>query len=123
MVDLITVGLYLIACFIAWGLHELAHYWVHRIHAESVTIGINRWGPYTDAIYSRDAPNYAIRLGSIAPTLIYGPLAIGGIGWYVVSFPMPQFDLVEWMYVLIPIAILVVPTAADLRGCLYAHHL
>lgn len=121
MVDLITVGLYLIACFVAWGLHELAHYSVHRIHADSVTLGFNRWGPFTDSVYSREAPTYAIRLGSIAPTLIYGPIVIGSIGLYLLSYPVPQFDLVEWSFVLTPLAILIVPTAADLRACLYAH--
>jgi len=119
---LVIVG-YLIACATAWGLHELAHYAVHSIHAESVTIGFNRWGPYTDVIYEPTAPTYAIRLGSIAPTLLYGLLSVPAILIYLQSFPIPRLGLTEWSLVLTPWVILVFPTGADLRGFLYAHRL
>ena len=119
---LVIVG-YLLACMAAWALHELAHYAVHSVHAESVTVGFNRRGPYTDVVYAPTAPIYAIRLGSIAPTLLYGFLFIPLLLYYLQSFPIPGFDLVEWSLVLTPIVILITPTGADLRGYLYAHRL
>jgi hypothetical protein len=119
---LVIVG-YLLACMIAWALHELAHYVVHSVHAESVTVGFNRRGPYTDVLYAPTAPIYAIRLGSIAPTLLYGFLLIPLLLYYLQSFPIPRFDLVEWSLVLTPIVVLITPTGADLRGFLYAHRL
>jgi ACR3 family arsenite efflux pump ArsB len=119
---LVIVG-YLLACMIAWALHELAHYAVHSVHAESVTVGFNRRGPYTDVVYAPTAPIYAIRLGSIVPTLLYGLVSVPILLYYLQSFPIPRFDLVEWSLVLTPIVILITPTGADLRGFLYAHRL
>lgn len=117
----LLIGAYLLASLVAWGLHELAHYAVHSLHAETVDIGVTRWGPYTESTYSSTAPTYAIRLGSIAPTLIYGPIVLLGIMGYVWLFPLPQLDPVEWTFVSVPLLILVVPTAADIHGCVYAH--
>lgn len=120
MTGIFTIVAYLGACFVAWGCHELAHYAVHSIHAETVTLGVNRLGPYTDATYTRGAPIYAIRLGSVAPTLLYSPLVAAGIWLYLRFFSLPQLSLVEWSFVLTPLAILVVPTVADLREFVYA---
>jgi hypothetical protein len=120
---LLVIIVYLLACGTAWALHELAHYAVHSVHAESVTIGFNRRGPYTDVVYAPTAPTYAIRLGSIAPTLLYGLLSAPVILYYLQTFPIPRFSLVEWSLVLTPWVILIAPTGADLRGFLYAHRL
>lgn len=114
-------GFYLLACGIAWTLHELAHYSVHRLYAESVTLGVNRRGPYVDVVYKRTAPTLAIRVGSVAPTLIYTPLVAFAITSYLRVYPLPTLDLVGWSLVVIPILILITPTGADLRACLYAH--
>jgi ACR3 family arsenite efflux pump ArsB len=119
---LVIVG-YLLACAMAWALHELAHYAVHSVHAESVTVGFNRRGPYTDVVYAPTAPIYAIRLGSIAPTLLYGLVSVPILLYYLQSFPIPRFSLVEWSLVLTPLVILIAPTGSDLRGFLYAHRL
>lgn len=120
--NIITISaLYLIACGVAWSLHELAHYVVHSLYAESVTLGMNRRGPYVDAVYQRTAPTLAVRVGSIAPTLIYIPLLAIGILTYLQSHSLPPLDPVGWSLVLIPILILVTPTGTDLRGCVYAH--
>jgi len=32
-------------------LHEAAHYAVHSLYAESVSFGVNRYGPYVDAVH------------------------------------------------------------------------
>ena len=79
----LIVGKYLFACAVAYCLHETAHYFVHRRYAESVSFGLNRWGHYVDAVYEPTAPTVVIRLGSIAPTLIYGLLLIFVVLTYV----------------------------------------
>lgn len=117
------VVVYLIACGTAWLLHELAHYTVHSIHAESVNFGFNRWGPYTESVYTDSAPTYTMRLGSIAPTLIFAPIVLLALLWYVQMFSIPRLDLVEWSFVVTPLVILITPTAADIYGCLYAHRM
>lgn len=118
MVNLFTIILYLIACALAWALHELAHYCVHSVYTNSVTIGFTRWGPYTHAVYEEKAPSYAISIGSIAPTLIYTPIIIVLIGVYLSTRSIPDFGLVEWSFILTPIVILIVPTVGDLKGFL-----
>jgi hypothetical protein len=113
-------GIYLVACGVAWMLHESAHYAVHSLYAQSVTLGVNRRGPYVDAVYGPTAPPLAIRVGSLAPTLIYTPLVLAGIGGYLSLYPVPQLDPVGWSFVLVPFAILTVPSGADLSACLSA---
>lgn len=117
VLGIIGIGvLYLLACGLAWALHEAAHFLVHRVHAESASVGVNRRGPYVDAVYADHAPSSAIRLGSIAPTLIFAPIVVAAGFLYLRLFQVPTFDLVEWSLVLTPIAILVTPTGADLRA-------
>lgn len=117
---LLIVGVYLVACGVAWVLHESAHYAIHSLYAESVSFGVNRRGPYVDAVYPPSAPPLAIRIGSIAPTLLYTPIAVLGIVDYLLRYSLPQLDPVGWSFVVIPLTILIVPTAADIRGCLNA---
>jgi len=113
-------GVYLLACGVAWILHESAHYAVHSLYAESVSFGVNRRGPYVDAVYAPSAPTVAIRLGSIAPTLLYTPIVVLGIGAYLSSNPVPQLDPVGWSLVAVPLVILTFPTGADIQACLNA---
>ncbi|CDK39195.1 hypothetical protein [Halorubrum sp. AJ67] len=113
-------GVYLVACGIAWILHESAHYVVHSLYAESVTFGVNRRGPYVDAIYDPDAPTFAIRVGSVAPTLLYTPFVFLGIAGYLSIYSLPQLDPVEWSLVTIPLLILTFPTGSDIQSCLEA---
>jgi hypothetical protein len=61
----LTFGDYLIACGIAWMLHESAHYAVHSVYAKSVSFGVNRRGPYVDAVYepiSRVSASVGVRV-------------------------------------------------------------
>lgn len=102
-------GGYLAACAVAWVLHESAHYAVHRLYANSVSFGVNRRGPYVDAVYDPDAP-----------TLLYTPLVALGIAGYIPRYPIPQLDLVGWSLVAVPLVILIAPTGADIRACLEA---
>lgn len=113
-------GVYLLACGVAWLLHESAHYAVHRLYAESVSFGVNRRGPYVDAVYAPSTPTVAIRLGSIAPTLVYTPIVVFGIVAYLSSNPVPQLDPVGWSLVAVPLVILTFPTGADIQACLNA---
>lgn len=120
--NILTISaLYLIACGVAWALHELAHYAVHSLYAESVTLGMNRRGPYVDAVYHRTAPPLAVRVGSVAPTLIYTPLLAIVLLTYLQSYSPPALDAVGWSLVLIPILILVTPTGTDLHRFVHAH--
>lgn len=115
-----TIVAYLIASGLAWVLHESAHYAVHSLYAESVSFGANIRGPYVDAAYDSSAPTWAIRIGSIAPTLLYTPLVIVATAYYLSEHPVPQLDPVGWSFVLVPIAILIVPTGTDLYWCVNA---
>lgn len=115
-------GVYLVACGVAWILHESAHYAVHSLYAESVSFGVNRRGPYVDAIYEPSAPALAIRIGSVAPTLLYTPLVALGITTYLSMYSLPQLDPVGWSLVAVPLAILTVPTGADIQACLNASY-
>ena len=115
-------GGYLVACGIAWVSHESAHYAVHSLYAESVSFGVNRRGPYVDAIYEPNAPTLAIRLGSVAPTLFYTPLVALGIAGYLSIYSLPQLDPVEWSLVAVPLIILSFPTGSDIQACLEAAH-
>lgn len=114
---LLIIG-YLLASIVAYALHELAHYIVHGLYAESVTIGVTRYQPYVSVVYDRSTSNLAVRLGSIAPTLIYTPVVALGINAYLRRYPLPELSPTGWMMVIVPIAILVTPTLTDLRGCL-----
>ncbi len=116
----LVFGVYLVTCGIAWALHESAHYAVHSLYAESVTFGLNRRGPYVNAIYEPDAPTLAIRVGSIAPTLLFTPLVALGIASYHSMYSLPQLDPVGWSLVIVPLVILVFPTSSDLQSCLKA---
>lgn len=116
----LVFGVYLVACGVAWVLHESAHYAVHSLYADSVSFGINRRGPYVDAVYEPTAPTLAIRVGSVAPTLFYTPLVALGIAGYLSVYPFPQLDPVGWSLVAVPLAILTIPTGADIRACLEA---
>jgi hypothetical protein len=113
-------GVYLVACGVAWVLHESAHYAVHSLYADSVSFGVNRRGPYVDAVYEPTAPTLAIRVGSVAPTLFYTPLVALGIAGYLSVYPLPQLDPVGWSLVAVPLTILTIPTGADIRACLEA---
>jgi hypothetical protein len=115
-------GGYLVACGIAWVLHESAHYAVHSVYAESVSFSVNRRGPYVDAVYEPDAPTLAIRLGSVAPTLFYTPLVALGIAGYLSMYSLPQLDPVGWSLVAVPLIILSFPTGSDIQACLEAAH-
>ncbi|MFD1648048.1 hypothetical protein [Haloarchaeobius litoreus] len=114
----LKIGVYLVACGVAWLLHESAHYAVHSLYAESVSFGMNIRGPYVEAIYETSAPLLAVRVASVAPTLIYTPLVALGIAGYLSMYPLPQLDPVEWSLVTVPIMILVLPTGTDIRGSL-----
>jgi hypothetical protein len=116
----LVFGVYLVACGVAWVLHESAHYAVHSLYADSVSFGINRRGPYVDAVYEPTAPTLAIRVGSVAPTLFYTPLVALGIAGYLSTYPLPQLDPVGWSLVAVPLAILTIPTGADIRAWLEA---
>lgn len=116
----LAFGVYLVACGVAWVLHESAHYAMHSLYAESVSFGVNRRGPYVDAVYDPAAPTLAIRVGSIAPTLLYSPLVVVCITRYLLMYPLPQLDTVGWSLVAVPLIILVFPTGSDLQGFLGA---
>ena len=47
----LVFGVYLVACGVAWVLNESAHSAVHSLYADSISFGVNRRGPYVDAIY------------------------------------------------------------------------
>ena len=115
-------GVYILACGLAWVLHESAHYAIHSFYAESVSFGVNRRGPYVDAVYGPNAPRLAIRIGSIAPTLLYTPFVTLTILGYLSAYPVPQLDPVEWSLVAVPLVILTFPTGSDLYACLKATH-
>jgi len=117
---ILVFGVYLVACGVAWVLHESAHYAVHSLYADSVSFGVNRCGPYVDAVYEANAPSLAIRVGSIAPTLLYSPLVALGIIGYLSTYSLPQLDPVGWSLVAVPLAILTIPTGADIQACLEA---
>jgi hypothetical protein len=102
-------------------LHKSAHYAVHSLYTDSVSFGVNRQGPYVDAVYEPTAPTLAIRVGSVAPTLFYTPLVALGIAGYLSTYPLPQLDPVGWSYVVVPIMILLTPTGSDLYACIYTH--
>ena len=116
----LVFGVYLVACGVAWVLHESAHYMVHSLYADSVSFGVNRRGPYVDAVYESNTPTLAIRVGSIAPTLLYTPLVVLGIIGYLSIYPIPQLDPVGWSLVAVPLVILIFPTGADIQSCLEA---
>jgi len=116
----LVFGVYLVACGVAWVLHESAHYAVHSLYADSVSFGVNRRGPYVDAVYESTAPTLAIRVGSVAPTLLYTPLVMVGIAGYLSKYPLPQLDPVGWSFVAVPLIILIFPTGSDLQACLEA---
>jgi hypothetical protein len=118
----LVFGVYLVACGVAWVLHESAHYAVHSLYAKSVSFGLNRRGPYVDAVYEPSAPTLAIRVGSVAPTLLYTPLVVVGIAGYLSAYPLPQLDPVGWSLVAVPLIILIFPTGSDLQACLEAAH-
>ena len=113
-------GGYLIACGIAWMLHESAHYAVHSVYAKSVSFGVSRRGPYVDAVYEPTTPALAIQIGSVAPTLLYTPLVALGIAGYLSIYPLPQLNPVGWSLVAVPLIILSFPTSADIQACLEA---
>ena len=113
-------GIYLMACGIAWILHESAHYVVHSLYAKSVSFGVNRRGPYVDAVYDPDAPTFAIQVGSVAPTLLYTPFVFLGVAGYLLRYPLPQLGPVEWSLVTVPLIILIFPTGADIQSYLKA---
>ncbi|MFB6197732.1 MAG: hypothetical protein ABEI52_05605 [Halobacteriaceae archaeon] len=117
----LVFGVYLVACGVAWFLHESAHYAVHSLYAESVSFGVNRRGPYVDAVYEPAAPTIAIRVGSLAPTLLYSPVVLAAGSGYLQTHPLPVLDPVRWSLIVVPVAILIVPTDSDLYGCFYAH--
>ena len=116
----LVFGVYLVACGVAWVLHESAHYVVHSLYADSVSFGVNRRGPYVDAVYKRDAPTFAIRVGSVAPTLLYTPFVALGIASYLSLYAIPQLDPVGWSLVAVPLVILIFPTGTDIQACLEA---
>lgn len=116
----LLAGGYLVACGVAWTLHESAHYAVHSLYAESVSFGVTARGPYVDAVYSPTAPTLVIRVGSLAPTLFYTPLVALGIAGYLLRYPLPQLDPVGWSVVAVPLVILTFPTGSDINACLEA---
>jgi hypothetical protein len=83
-----------------------------------VCVGVNWLGPYVDAVYEPPAPTLAVRVGSVAPTLLYTPLVALGIAGYLSANPLPQLGFVEWSCVVVPLVLLITPTQADLRGAL-----
>ena len=113
-------GGYLMACGIAWVLHESAHYAVHSIYAKSVSFGVNRRGPYVDAVYGQTTPTLAIRIGSVAPTLLYTPLVTLAVAGYLSMYSLPQLNPVGWSLVAVPLIILIFPTGSDIQACLEA---
>ena len=113
-------GGYLVACGLAWVLHESAHYAVHSFYAESISFGVNRRGPYVDAVYEPNAPTLAIRIESVAPTLLYIPLVALAILGYLSAYPLPQLDPVGWSLITVPLAILTIPTGVDIQALLEA---
>ena len=113
-------GGYLVACGLAWVLHESAHYAVHSFYAESISFGVNRRGPYVDAVYEPNAPTLAIRIGSVAPTLLYIPLVALAILGYLSAYPLPQLDPVGWSLITVPLEILTIPTGVDIQALLEA---
>jgi len=116
----LVFGVYLVACGVAWVLHESAHYVIHSLYAESVSFGVNRRGPYVDAVYGSNAPTLAIRVGSVAPTLLYTPLVALGTAGYLSAYPLPQLDPVGWSLIAVPLVILTIPTGTDIQACLEA---
>ena len=118
----LVFGVYLVACGAAWVLHESAHYAIHSLYADSLSFGVNRRGPYVDAVYKSNAPTLAIQVGSVAPTLLYTPLVALGIAGYLSAYPLPQLDPVEWSLVAVPFIILSFPTGSDIQACLEAAH-
>ena len=119
-VTVLTFCGYLMACSIAWILHESAHYAVHSVYAKSVSFGVSRRGPYVDAFYESTTPTFAIQIGSIAPTLFYTPLVALGIVGYLSMYPLPQLSPVGWSLVTVPLIILTFPTGSDIQACLEA---
>ncbi|WP_226023944.1 hypothetical protein [Halomicrobium salinisoli] len=113
-------GSYLLACTIALGLHELAHYAVDSRYAESVTVGVNRYGPYVDAYFDSSVSPLVIRLGAVAPTLLYTPFIVLSIVSYLQMYPIPDLDLVEWSLVVTPLVLLAAPTGPDIYAFLNA---
>ena len=83
---------------------------------------MNRRGPYVDAVYERDAPTFAIRVGSVAPTLLYTPFVVLGIAGYLSLYPLPQLDPVGWSLVAVPLIILISTAGSDIQSCLVAAH-
>ena len=118
----LVFGVYLVACGAAWVLHESAHYAIHSLYADSLSFGVNRRGPYVDAVYKSNAPTLAIQAGSVAPTLLYTPLVALGITGYLSAYPLPQLDPVGWSLVAVPLIILIFPTGSDIQACLEAAH-
>ena len=118
----LVFGVYLVACGAAWVLHESAHYAIHSLYADSLSFGVNRRGPYVDAVYKSNAPTLAIQVGSVAPTLLYTPLIALGIAGYLSTYPLPQLDPVGWSLVAVPLIILSFPTGSDIQACLEAAH-
>ena len=116
----LILGGYLIACGIAWMLHESAHYAVHSVYAKSVSFGVSRRGPYVDAVYEPTTPTFAIQIGSIAPTLFYTPLVALSIAGYLSMYSLPQLNPVGWSLVAVPLIILIFPTGSDIQACLEA---
>jgi hypothetical protein len=118
----LVFGVYLVACGAAWVLHESAHYAIHSLYADSLSFGMNRRGPYVDAVYKSNASTLAIQVGSVAPTLLYTPLVALGIAGYLSAYPLPQLDPVGWSLVAVPLIILSFPTGSDIQACLEAAH-
>jgi hypothetical protein len=116
---LALIGGYLLACAVAYALHEGAHYVVHARYAESVSLTIAWPAPSVTATYGLDGSPTAARLGSVAPTIVFLPLLGLGVYLYTAYYPIPTLSPTVWTMVVVPLLILVYPTAADRRGYWY----
>jgi hypothetical protein len=116
---LALIGGYLLACAAAYALHEAAHYAVHARYAESVSLTIEWPAPYVTATYGWDGSPTAARLGSVAPTVVFLPLLGLASYLYTTYYTIPTLSLTLWTMVVVPLLILVYPTADDRRGYWY----
>lgn len=116
---LALIGGYLLASAIAYALHEAAHYVVHAQYAKTVSVSFQWPAPSVTAVYGQDGSLTAARLGCVAPTIIFAPLLGLASHLYTTYYSIPTLSPTVWTMVLVPLLILVYPTASDRRGYLY----
>jgi hypothetical protein len=116
---LALIGGYLLACAAAYALHEGAHYVVHARHAETVSLTIEWPAPSVTATYGLDGSPTAARLGSVAPTVVFAPFLGLASYLYTTFYTIPTLSPTVWTMVLVPLLVLVYPTADDRRGYWY----